>query len=86
MTRKIPRHHYFHVHFMHMKTQTAADCGKDASMKKTESSPVKKTKTAKVSFANPVLQRTYDALQKSIRDTKKMTREEAREWMKRICA
>lgn len=55
---------------------------------KTAAKTVTKKKPAekKVVSSNPFFQRTYEVLQNSIRESKKMTRKEAREWVDRITA
>lgn len=62
-------------------------------MKHPHPAHTKKAKTAKsgradseITFENPVLQRTYDAVLKNIRDAKNSTPKQARAWMERICA
>lgn len=40
----------------------------------------------KVSFSNPFFQRTYENVQKNIRNAKNISAEEARAVMKRLCA
>lgn len=39
----------------------------------------------KVVFSNPVLQRTYDALQENLLKARQSTPEESKAWMKRVC-